>query len=49
MICPRCHGKGNRYSFDGRLGKWVFTRCHYPGCHNGYIHCCEGDKEQEDG
>lgn len=43
MICPRCHGIGywrNWPSMDPEL--WM--PCTYPGCHNGQIHCCEGDK-----
>lgn len=37
MNCPQCHGKGQINQLP----------CNYNGCHNGFIHCCDGDKEME--
>ncbi len=34
MNCPQCHGKGQINQMP----------CDYDGCHNGFIHCCDGDQ-----
>jgi len=56
MLCPECLGRGDvpvnviAPSEDNDSSTIPYGRrpCAYPGCHGGYLHCCEGLREQPD-
>ena len=52
MICPQCHGRGSILLVIERFGNHEtveILRCPYVGCVNGWVHCCDGIREQPDG
>lgn len=48
MLCPLCYGRGwlgkpsPVIPTDLKPDKGQLVPCEYPGCHNGYISCCDG-------
>ena len=43
MICPACQGTGLIQTYpEPFLMRHI--PCDYPGCHQGRLHCCEGDR-----
>ena len=48
MLCPNCYGRGwlgkpppMNTTTDISPDERRLVRCEYPGCHNGYIDCCD--------
>ena len=47
MLCPNCYGRGwlgKQRPIPTDIGpdERRLVRCEYPGCHHGYISCCDG-------